>query len=124
MDGHAALLNIDTLHWKLSRAIGDLEGLQVAFDAAWQQERLPRGLLHLDTFVEVLHTYDTDLDEDEVLALVQHWDKNDNGNTFSLIYLMSHIFTDTFLKYSRGHTHTHTHTYTHAHTHALKPVYF
>jgi len=85
----AALLNIDTLHWKLSRAIGDLEGLQVAFDAAWQQERLPRGLLHLDTFVEVLHTYDTDLDEDEVLALVQHWDKNDNGTMDYLEFVQS-----------------------------------
>jgi Ca2+-binding EF-hand superfamily protein len=46
---------------------------------AAEGEDLMEGFIQLDTFVEVLQQYDTQMDEDEVLALVQHWDEAQDG---------------------------------------------
>jgi len=72
----ASLLSIDELHYKLQKNIGDMDGLFVTLQAA-EQER--DGVLHLDTFVQVLEGYETQLDEDEILALVHYWDKSQDG---------------------------------------------
>eukprot|EP00281_Chroomonas_sp_CCMP1168_P026865 CAMPEP_0206237264 /NCGR_PEP_ID=MMETSP0047_2-20121206/14173_1 /ASSEMBLY_ACC=CAM_ASM_000192 /TAXON_ID=195065 /ORGANISM="Chroomonas mesostigmatica_cf, Strain CCMP1168" /LENGTH=619 /DNA_ID=CAMNT_0053661689 /DNA_START=87 /DNA_END=1946 /DNA_ORIENTATION=- len=73
----ASLLSLDTVHEKIRAAVGDsVEGLHQALkDIDYKQN----GEVYLDNFVQLLDRYDTQLDEDELLALVQHWDADRSG---------------------------------------------
>eukprot|EP00286_Rhodomonas_abbreviata_P009235 CAMPEP_0181324586 /NCGR_PEP_ID=MMETSP1101-20121128/20444_1 /TAXON_ID=46948 /ORGANISM="Rhodomonas abbreviata, Strain Caron Lab Isolate" /LENGTH=645 /DNA_ID=CAMNT_0023432783 /DNA_START=141 /DNA_END=2078 /DNA_ORIENTATION=+ len=72
----ASLLSIDSIHWKIRSGLSDLEGMQYAFEEMDPQKS---GSIWLDGFVRVMQDFDLQLDEDEMLALVQHWDKRQDG---------------------------------------------
>jgi len=73
----ASLLSIDSVHEKIKHAVGDgLDGIRANMA---DSDATGNGEIYLDSFVQALDKYDTQLDEDEIMALVQHWDTERNG---------------------------------------------
>eukprot|EP00288_Rhodomonas_lens_P019202 CAMPEP_0177694568 /NCGR_PEP_ID=MMETSP0484_2-20121128/3002_1 /TAXON_ID=354590 /ORGANISM="Rhodomonas lens, Strain RHODO" /LENGTH=646 /DNA_ID=CAMNT_0019205453 /DNA_START=26 /DNA_END=1966 /DNA_ORIENTATION=+ len=72
----ASLLSVDSIHWKIRGGLEDLQTLLFAFEDADEKKT---GAVFLDVFVKVLKNCDLQVDEDEMLALVQHWDQKQDG---------------------------------------------
>mmetsp|Transcript_35755 Transcript_35755/g.70052 ORF Transcript_35755/g.70052 Transcript_35755/m.70052 type:complete len:393 (-) Transcript_35755:35-1213(-) len=74
----ASLLSIDSVHEKIKIAVGG-DGIDGFRAIMAESDATGKSEIYLDSFVQALDRYDTQLDEDEIMALVQHWDTERNG---------------------------------------------